>query len=226
MSPAAASPLAERELELESNNASALIPQPERPRLPIQVPVVADLGGSSMPAAILGSTSGVLLVQGHLPRESQPPLGTPVRLRLEWDRQHLSGRLAAHGVGGRFLVALGERPIRRSRRFNVDLAASLRSGHLAGGVQQARVRDLSSGGARVEGIQLPIGADVELHFTPPDRSEPIAVLGFVVRLVERDGVKSIGVAFRLGQASIGVLAGMPRPTPPPSAAPRTATGPN
>jgi hypothetical protein len=127
-----------------------------------------------------------------------------VRLRVEWDRQTLTGRIAAHGVAGRFLVSVGERAIRRSKRFAVNLPGLARSGQLSGSVE-VRVKDLSAGGARVEGIDLPIGSDVGLHFTPPGRPEPINVLGFVVRAVNGGGVPTVGAAFRLVQPSMDVL---------------------
>jgi hypothetical protein len=184
----------------------ALIPQPAGLTLPIRVPVLADCAGALVPGEVIGSTSNVLLLQAHDTAFSQVPLGTPVRLKLEWDRQLLGGRIAAHGVAGRVLVALGERAIRRSRRFAVDLPGMARSAHLAVAVE-VRVTDLSAGGARVEGIALPLGSDVDLHFAPPNRAEPLNVLGFVVRAIEGSERPAIGVAFRLVQRSVDVLGG-------------------
>jgi hypothetical protein len=184
--------------------SSALIPQPEKPSLPIRVPVIADCGGTITRAQIIGSTDGVLLLQGP-DGAALPTLGTPIRLRIEWDRQILTGRIAAHGVAGRYLVSLGERPIRRSRRFSVDLQGTARSAHLYGTIG-VRIADLSTGGARVEGIDLPVGSDVELHFTPPGHSAPLTVLGFVVRAIDTAEKPTIGVAFRLVQPSMDVLA--------------------
>ena len=85
------------------------------------------MNGQVLDAEVLGSTANVLLLQGPPEATSLPPLGTPVRLKLTWDRQTLNGRLAAHGVAGRFLVTMGERAIRRSRRFPVNLQAVTRS---------------------------------------------------------------------------------------------------
>jgi hypothetical protein len=188
----------------EADEAEALIPQPDRPDLPIRVPVVADCGGAVVRADVLGSTSNVLLLQGSEEAQAMPPLGTPVRLRVEWDRRTLSGRVAAHGVSGRFLIALGERAIRRSRRFAVNVPGVARSAHLLEAVE-VRVKDLSTGGARIEGIDLPIGSDVGLLFTPPGRREPINVLGFVVRAIQGGDEPTIGVAFRMVQQSMDVL---------------------
>ena len=214
--PSANATLVESELALESESSSGLIRQPERPRLPIQVPVVAELGGTSLAAEVLGSTSNVLLVEVRDTSAGLPPLGTPIRLRLEWDRQVLHGRLAAHGVSGRFLVSIGERPIHRSRRVAVDLRAVARSGQLSSGAIDVRITDLSTGGARVEGMLLAVGSDVELHFTPPGRSAPITVLGFVVRSIDSADLPTVGVAFRLVQASMDVLAASTLPTTAPS----------
>jgi hypothetical protein len=183
--------------------APDLIPQPARPELPIRVPVLADLGGTLVPAEILGSTANVLLLSGP-EHWTLPPLGTLVRLSLDWDRQTLSGRLAAHGVAGRFLVSVGERPIRRSRRFAVNLPAIAASPQLYGPVE-VRLKDLSAGGARIEGIELPIGSEVELTFTPPGRKQPLTVLAFVVRTIDAAEQPTIGVAFRLVQKSLDVL---------------------
>ena len=184
--------------------ARELIPQPGRPQVPIRVPAQVELNGAFFRAIVVGSTDSVLLVQGP-ENNSLPPLGTPIRLRLEWDRQTLNGRLAAHGKGGRFLVSVGERAIRRSRRFPVDLPGLARSSQLYGPTE-VRIKDLSTGGARVEGILLPIGDEVELTFNPPGRKEPLTVLGFVVRSIDgKNNVPALGVAFRLVQPSMDVL---------------------
>jgi hypothetical protein len=185
-----------------------LIAQPDRPTLPMRVPVIADCGGSIRLAEVIGSTANVLLLQALDPTEALPVLGTIVRLRVEWDRQVLNGRLAAHGVAGRFLVSIGERAIRSSRRFPVSLPGTAQSVHLYGAVE-VRIADLSTGGARVEGIDLPVGSDVSLTFTPPGRPAPINVVGFVVRAIGGTEVPTLGVAFRLLQQSTDVLGHAP-----------------
>jgi hypothetical protein len=185
--------------------SSGLIPQPSRPNLPIRVPVTADFGsGNVVRADVIGSTASVLLLQGPDMGAKIAQLGALVRLRVEWDRQLLNCRLAAHGAAGRFLVSIGERAIRRSRRFAVDLPGVARAPHLPEPIE-VRVADLSTGGARVEGIDLPVGSELELRFTPPGRPTPITVLGFVVRQVEIDDARSIGLAFRLVQPSMDLL---------------------
>lgn len=180
-----------------------IIPQPDRPRLPLRVPVKAEIAGAILKAEVLGSTSNVLLLQGP-ENGALPPLGAPVRLKLDWDHRTLNGRLAAHGVAGRFLVSVGERAIRGARRFPVDLPALARSSQLYGPIE-VRVKDLSTGGARVEGISMPIGAEIELTFTPPKAKQPITVSAFVVRTIDSTEVPTVGVAFRLVQKSMDVL---------------------
>jgi hypothetical protein len=174
-----------------------IIEQPPALELPLKVPVVVNFGQSSLRAEVLGSSAHVMLLQGLDPTRL-PVLGTRVRLHVGWDRQQLTGRLAAHGVSSRFLVTLGERAIRRTRRFPVDLPATVRSAHLPA-VEPARIVDLSTSGARVEGpvASLPIGAEVELRFTPPGHSEPQAFHGFVSRTITGTPVPAVGVAFGL-----------------------------
>lgn len=184
-------------------DAPQLISQPARPRLPLRVPVEAEIGGSLLHGEVLGSTANVLLVESA-EISAQPPLGTPVRLKLTWDRQILNGRIAAHGVAGRLLVTLGERAIRRSRRYAVDLHGVARVAQLQAAIE-VRITDLSAGGARVEGIDLPIGSEINLRFTPPSQATPIDVLGFVVRAIDGAELPSVGVAFRLVQPSMEIL---------------------
>jgi hypothetical protein len=181
-----------------------LIPPPEQLQLPIRVPVEAELAGAMLRAEVLGSTSHVLLLQALDHSQQLPALGTPVRLKLDWDRQTVNGRLAALGVQGRFLISLGERAIRGSRRVAVDLLGIARSSHQDGG-SVVRITDLSAGGARVEGVDLPVGSEVQLQFTPPAHSEAINVLGFVVRSIPGADEPGIGIAFCLVQPSMQVL---------------------
>ena len=184
---------------------SVVIEQPAPLEFPLRVPVVAAFGASSLRAEVLGSSPHVMLLQA-LERTRLPPLGTRLRLHVGWDRQQLNGRLAAHGVNSRFLVALGERAIRGTRRFAVDLPATVRSAHLAG-VEHARIVDLSTSGARVEGpgARLPVGAEVELRFTPPGHAEPMAFHGFVSRKIPGAPTPAMGVAFGLASPVLQFL---------------------
>jgi hypothetical protein len=182
-----------------------LVPQPQRhSQFPIRVPVLADSGGHVLRAEILGSTDNVLLLQARADA-ALPGLGAPVRMRVDWDQQVIVGRIAAHGVASRFLVTIGERAIRRSRRFPVDLPGMARSAHLYGPTQ-VRIVDLSTGGARIEGLALPVGSELELLFTPPGKSAPMNVLAFVVRAIDTAEVPTLGIAFRMAQPSIDALA--------------------
>jgi PilZ domain len=181
---------------------------PEQPaplQFPLRVPVMAAYGSVSFAAEVLGSSPHVMLLEGVEPARL-PPLGTPLRLNVGWDRQQLNGRLAAHGVNARFLVTLGERGIRRTRRFRVDLPAVLRSAQL-GGPEAVRIRDLSTSGARVEGpgARLPLGSEVELTFTPPRQTEPMTVRGFVIRKISGAPAPAIGVAFGLASPVLEFL---------------------
>lgn len=203
MTPAAqTAPSAARRLGVGENG---LIPQPERPStFPIRVPVMGEVSGYLVPLEVIGSTGNVLLLQAVDAKMTVPSLGTPIRMRVDWDRQLLSGRIAAHGVGGRFLVSIGERAIRRSRRFPVNLPGTVKSAHLYGPME-VRVVDLSTGGARLEGLDFPVGSELELCFTPPGRTAPLNVLAFVVRVIENGDVPTVGVAFRMVQPSMDVL---------------------
>jgi hypothetical protein len=184
--------------------APGLLPQPSRPAdFPLRVPVVAECGSEVVQAEVLSSTQNVLLLEGA-GELRLPPLGTPVRLRVDWDRRQLNGRLAAHGVASRFLVSLGQRAIRRTRRYPVDLPATLRSPHLYG-PEQVRISDLSSGGARVQGLALPVGSELDLTFTPPGKKVALTVQGFVVRTIDDSARGGLGVAFRLASAAVDVL---------------------
>src|SRR5215208_6428272 len=108
---------------IESPVGSAARPDRARPLLPLRVPVTGDCGGDLVRAEVISSTANVLLLQSA-DGSRLPALGIPIRLRVTWDRQVITGRIAAHGLGGRFLVSVGERPIRRSRRYPVDLVGT------------------------------------------------------------------------------------------------------
>ena len=166
--------------------------------------MVADCGGSIRLAEVIGSTGNVLLLQALDPTAVLPVLGTVVRLKVDWDRQVLNGRLAAHGVAGRFLVSIGERAIRSSRRFAVSLPGTAQSIHLYGTVE-VRIADLSTGGARVEGHRPASWQRRQPDLHTPGRPAPINVTGFVVRQIGGTEVPTLGVAFRMVQQSMDVL---------------------
>jgi hypothetical protein len=76
-------------------------------------------------------------------------------------------------------------------------------------VAPARIVDLSTSGARVEGpgAAVPVGAEIELGFTPPGQTEPMTVSGFVIRKIRGPApTPAIGVAFRLASPVLELLA--------------------
>src|SRR5438105_3409595 len=106
-------------------------------------------GGDAQPAGqavafIVHSAPGMLVLEATDPALTLPPLGTQVQVRGE--KQRLTGRLAEHGRGGRFLLSLGNRPVRRSLRLRVSLRGSLRSSTLPAAVA-VEIVDLTTGGA-------------------------------------------------------------------------------
>ena len=56
---------------------------------------------------------------------------------------------------------------------------------------------LTTGGARVRGIELPVGSQVTLEFTPPYRHEMVSVRAIVAHGTHRAERPWIGVIFRL-----------------------------
>src|SRR5262249_20284738 len=93
-----------------------------------------------------------------------PPTGT--ELRLNGAGGALTGRIAEHGRNGRFLVSLGERPVRRAMRMRVSLPGVLRSPVLEA-PREVEIVDLTTAGCRVRGVELPVGTQLTLEFTPP-----------------------------------------------------------
>jgi hypothetical protein len=57
--------------------------------------------------------------------------------------------------------------------------------------------DLTTGGARVRGLELPVGSQISLGFTPPGRTEPVTVRALVVHGTHGSKQPWIGIAFRL-----------------------------
>jgi PilZ domain len=131
------------------------------------------------------------------PSYTLPAPGTPTTVvATDGSSQPLTGRLAEQGRGGRFLVALGDRPVRSGARLRVSLPATLRSPALPAPVTVEMV-DLTTGGARVRGAELPVGTPVTLDFTPPGRHEPVSVRASVAHGTHGGAQPWVGVAFRL-----------------------------
>ena len=104
--------------------------------------------------------------------------------------------MAEHGRAGRFLIAMGERAVRRSLRLRVSLPGKLRGGSLTEWTD-VELADLTTGGARVRGVELPVGSQVTLAFTPPGRSDQVTVRALVAHGTHGAQRPWIGIAFRL-----------------------------
>jgi len=151
-------------------------------------------GGTESSAVLLHAATSMLVLEGTDAQHALPPLGTAVE--VDTDQRQVSGRLAEHGRGGRFLVSLGERPVRRSSRLRVSLPATLRSPALPESLA-VEISDLTTGGARIRGVELPVGSQVTLDFVPPGREQPVTVRASVAHGTHNGTRPWIGVTFRL-----------------------------
>ncbi len=159
--------------------------------------VAVTWGDRSTSATVVYTTPEVLLLDGELPRGSVPPIGAPVRVTVRGRRSAVSGRLAATGRARRYLVSLGLRPVRRSPRYRVDLPVDVTSSALPGPAR-ARIVNLSRSGARLRDLDVPVGTDLQLSFTPPGNPGPVDVRAVVVRALGETAPRELGVALRLG----------------------------
>jgi PilZ domain len=153
-----------------------------------------DKPGGEATAAIVHRAPEMLVLEASDPNVVLPPLGTVVRVNGQ--SQVLSGRLAEHGRGGRFLLALGDRPVRGSLRLRVSLPATLRSPFLTGPVA-VEIVDLTTGGARLRGAELAVGTQLTLDFTPPGREQAVMVRAVVAHGTHQADKPWMGVRFRL-----------------------------
>jgi hypothetical protein len=151
-------------------------------------------------AQLLHMTASVLVLEGEHPPGAQPSPGLPVRVGLPGDPRMIAGRLAAFGRGGRFLVAVGSRPVRGAMRYRVDLPAVVRA-LATNEVSTAELIDLSSTGARLRGVRLPVGGECDLTFMPPGGHEVVNLRCVVVRTIAHAEQEDVGVAFRSGSQS-------------------------
>jgi hypothetical protein len=154
-------------------------------------------------ARLLHVTPGVLLLEGEQAPGKPLPPGAPLRVGLPGTNTMVPGRLAASGQQGRFLIALGSRAVRGSARVRVELRAIARTNASASG-RPVKVVDLSSSGARVRGLDLPIGSDFDLSFVPPGRQDLVTLRCVAVRSVGEDALPELGVAFCGGALSFRV----------------------
>src|SRR5207237_10390629 len=86
-------------------------------------------GAQGVDALVLHAAKDMLVLEAAEPTTVLPPLGTAMRIATD-DWGQLGGRLAEHGRGGRFLVSIGERPVRGTSRLKVALPATVRSQEL------------------------------------------------------------------------------------------------
>jgi hypothetical protein len=160
--------------------------------------VLAELecswGDERTKAVVVHATREMLILEASNPQRALPAAGTDVRL-VDASGER-TGRLAEHGRNGRFLVSLGERPVRRAVRLRVSLPGVLRSAALDE-PKQVEIIDLTTGGCRIRGVELPVGTHVALEFTPPSRDEAVSVRAAVAHGTHRAAQPWIGVTFRL-----------------------------
>lgn len=145
-------------------------------------------------AVILHAARDMLVLEAADPRLTLPPLGTVVQVNGEVLK--VAGRLAEHGRAGRFLVCLGSRPVRRSMRMRVSLPGLLRSPLLPKPLQ-VEIADLTTSGARVRGVELPVNSQVALDFTPPGRDQSVTVRALVAHATHCAAQPWVGLIFRL-----------------------------
>jgi PilZ domain-containing protein len=150
--------------------------------------------GGQVAAAVLHVGRGMMVLEAADPKTALPPLGT--EMTIHGDQGTFKGRLAEHGRGGRFLVSIGERPVRRALRLKVSLPGSVRSPELEG-TRTVEIVDLTTGGARLRGVELRVGSQLTLGFTPPYRDEPVSVRAVVAHGTHRATQPWVGVVFRL-----------------------------
>lgn len=185
-------------MDLHANRASEAASEPTDDHAPAHAVLAHTLvrwaDGSESVAVLLHAARTMLVLESTTPDQPLPDLGTDVS--VSWDAHTVTGRLAEHGRGGRFLVALGERPVRRAARLRVSLPATLRSA-AAPEPQPVEIADLTTGGARVRGAELPVGSQVTLDFTPPGRTQPVTVRASVAHGTHNATRPWIGVTFRL-----------------------------
>src|SRR5438128_819953 len=120
-----------------------------------------------------------MLLEGDKPLATPLPPGSPLRIGLPGSPHLLPGRLAAYGEDDRFLVALGSRAVRGAARVRADLRAVVQRARSDAGLP-VRIVDLSSSGARLRGLAFVVGADFDLRFIPPGRTDQVTLHCVVV----------------------------------------------
>jgi hypothetical protein len=164
------------------------------PAAAVLMHVLVEWDDGSTDASILHASGSLLVLEATDPELALPPVGADVTVCGETVRE--VGRIAEHGRAGRFLVAMGVRAVRRSLRLRVSLPGKLRGGSITEWTE-VELADLTTGGARIRGVELPVGTPVTLSFTPPRRTEPVTVRALVAHGTHGAAMPWIGVAFRL-----------------------------
>jgi hypothetical protein len=176
----------------------------EQPALEVELHALVSWPTGITQAQLLHGSPSVLLLEGERPPGGPPQPGTPLRVGLPGLPRMVTARLAAYGQSGRYLVALGSRAVRGALRVRVDLPGVVRTASLTAPTS-VRVLDLSSSGARVRGVQLPIGSDCELRFVPPGRNDTATLRCVVIRFVEDEtDPGDLGLAFCGGTLSFRI----------------------
>jgi hypothetical protein len=85
---------------------------------------------------------------------------------------------------------------RGSARVKVSLPGTLRTSTLTEPVL-VEIADLTTSGARVRGVELPVNTQVTLQFTPPGRVDAVSVRALVVHATHGAERPWLGVRFRL-----------------------------
>ena len=145
-------------------------------------------------AVVVHAASEMLVLEASNPRQVFPALGT--LMQVSGDIEHLTGRLAEEGRAGRFLISVGDRPVRGVLRLRVSLPGILRCASLDS-PEAVEIVDLTTGGARLRGVDLPAGTHVTFDFTPPGRTESVTVRALVAHASKQADQPWIGVVFRL-----------------------------
>ncbi len=145
-------------------------------------------------AVVVHAARDMLVLEASNPRQALPPLGTIIE--VTGDIEQLTGRLAEQGRAGRFLLSLGERPVRAALRLRVSVPGTLRCATLPAPVT-VEIVDLTTGGARIRGVAVAAGSQVTFEFTPPGRDAPVTVRALVAHTSNQAELPWIGVVFRL-----------------------------
>jgi len=155
-----------------------------------------DLNGPERTTAVVVHVArDMLVLEATNPRQALPALGTLIA--VTGDIESLTGRLAEVGRAGRFLISLGDRPVRLVLRLRVSLPGMLRSPTLAE-PQRVEIVDLTTGGARLRGVDVRVDSHVTFEFTPPGRDEPVTVRARVAHVSDNPAEQPwIGVVFHL-----------------------------